>query len=393
MYLINNIYFFSHNNIGDVMKILERNKFLIFSIIFFMFISFISIYSASMYLSPTLGKLYYKQLFWYAIGIILIFLFNKISMSMFYRYTTVIYGINIILLVGLLLFMPEINGSKSWYVIGGIGSFQPSEFMKISLILANSSVIYSFYKSEKVISLKKEFQLMISLFLLFLIPSILTFLQPDTGAVIVYFIITFSMLFVSGINKKWFIYIGVSLLIVLILFFYLYFFQEDFFINVFGNNFFYRIDRLINWQSGSGMQLNNSLAAIGSSGAVGHGFNNTPIYFPEAGTDFIFTVYSSNFGLIGSLILISFLLFFDIYLINISKEVYSIQDKYTIIGILAVIFYQQIQNIGMTIGLLPITGITLPLISYGGSSLLSYLLLIGIIINIVNTDKKKKAYK
>ena len=126
---------------------------------------------------------------------------------------------------------------------------------------------------------------------------------------------------------------------------------------------------------------------------MGHGFNNTPIYFPEAGTDFIFSVYASNFGLFGIILLISFILFFDIYLINISKKVYSIQDKYTITGIISVLFYQQIQNIGMTIGLLPITGITLPLISYGGSSLISYLLLIGIVINIINTDKLKKAYK
>ena len=226
-----------------------------------------------------------------------------------------------------------------------------------------------------------------------LIPSILTFLQPDTGAVIIYFIIFLSMLFSSGINKKWFIYIGSILLSMFTIFFYLYFFKENTFIDIFGNNFFYRIDRLINWQNGSGMQLNNSLAAIGSSGLTGHGFNNTPIYFPEAGTDFIFAVYASNFGLIGSIILITILLLFDIYLIKIAKDVYSIQDKYTIIGITSVIFYQQIQNIGMTFGLFPITGITLPLISYGGSSLLSYLLLVGIIINILNLDKKKKAYK
>ena len=201
------------------------------------------------------------------------------------------------------------------------------------------------------------------------------------------------MIFVSGINKKWFVFLFIITIFTLIIFFYIYFFQENLFIEIFGNRFFCRIDRIINWKNGSGMQLNNSLIAIGSSGILGHGFNNTPIYFPEAGTDFIFSVYASNFGLFGIILLISFILFFDIYLINISKKVYSIQDKYTITGIISVLFYQQIQNIGMTIGLLPITGITLPLISYGGSSLISYLLLIGIVINIINTDKLKKAYK
>lgn len=375
------------------MKILDKNKITLIIICTFIIFSFISIYSASMYLSPTLGKLYFKQLFWYGVGFFLIFLINKISIRIIYKYSFIFYVINILLLIGLLLFTNPINGSKSWYIIDGIGSIQPSEFMKISLILFNSYIIYNFYKNEKEISLKREFELIMVMALTLFIPSILTFLQPDTGSVIIYFVITLSMLFASGINKRWFVFLFSFITILLLIFLYFYFFQEEMFIKVFGSSFFYRMDRLINWNSGSGMQLNNSLVSIGSSGIFGHGFNNTPIYFPEAGTDFIFTVYASNFGLLGSLIFISVLLFFNIYLINIAKDVYSIQDKYTIIGIISVIFYQQIQNIGMTIGLLPITGITLPFISYGGSSLLSYMLLIGIVINIINTDKKKKAYK
>ena len=109
MYLINNISIFYHNNIGDSMKILEKNKILIISIFIFMIISFISIYSASMYLSPSLGKLYYKQIFWYVIGLITIFLFNKISMRNLYKYSFLIYLTNILLLIGLLLFMPSIG--------------------------------------------------------------------------------------------------------------------------------------------------------------------------------------------------------------------------------------------------------------------------------------------
>ena len=375
------------------MDFIYKYKYLLLFIFFFIGFSFISIYSASMYISADLGILYYKQLFWYLFGIVLIFTFNKVDIRKLYKLSFFIYLANILLLLGLLLFVPSVNGSKSWYFIFGLGSFQPSEFMKISLIFINSFVIYNFYKNEKIISFKKEFLLILSLFIIWFIPSILTFLQPDTGAVIIYFVITFSMLFVSGIDRKWFIGIFSFIFIFLFLFFYFYFFYQNSFIDIFGSNFFYRIDRIINWQSGDGMQLNNSLAAIGSSGLLGHGFNNTPIYFPEAGTDFIFSVFASNFGLIGSIIFFIFILFFDIYLLNISKYIYSIQDKYTIVGILSVIFYQQIQNIGMTIGILPITGITLPFISYGGSSLLSYLLLIGIVINIIDLNQRKKAYK
>ena len=393
MYLINNIYFFYHNNIGDNMKILKENK--IYAIFLFLFIilSFLSIYSSSMYLSPTLGKLYYKQLFWYLIGIILIMLISKIKLKNLYKYSLIFYIINVLLLAGLLLFTKSINGSKSWYTIYGIISIQPSEFMKITLILFNSYIIYSFYKKEKEISFRKEFLLITIIIFSLMIPSILTFLQPDTGSVIIYCIISFAMLFVSGINRKWFIYFIIFLSLLVGTFLYLYFYNENIFIKIFGSNFFYRMDRIVNWNNGNGMQLNNSLISIGSSGFLGHGFNKTPMYFPEAGTDFIFTVFASNFGLLGCIFLITFFLIFDIYLINITKNIYSIQDKYTIIGILSVIFYQQIQNIGMTIGLLPITGITLPFISYGGSSLLSYMILLGIIINIVNADKMKKAYK
>ncbi len=318
-------------------------------------------------------------------------LISKIKLKNLYKYSLIFYIINVLLLAGLLLFTKSINGSKSWYTIYGIISIQPSEFMKITLILFNSYIIYSFYKKEKEISFRKEFLLITIIIFSLMIPSILTFLQPDTGSV--YCIISFAMLFVSGINRKWFIYFIIFLSLLVGTFLYLYFYNENIFIKIFGSNFFYRMDRIVNWNNGNGMQLNNSLISIGSSGFLGHGFNKTPMYFPEAGTDFIFTVFASNFGLLGCIFLITFFLIFDIYLINITKNIYSIQDKYTIIGILSVIFYQQIQNIGMTIGLLPITGITLPFISYGGSSLLSYMILLGIIINIVNADKMKKAYK
>ncbi len=130
------------------------------------------------------------------------------------------------------------------------------------------------------------------------------------------------------------------------------------------------------------MQLENSLVAIGSSSILGHGFNNTPIYFPEAGTDFIFTVFASNFGLVGSVILVTITTLFDIHIINIGIKSKKEINRLLISGIIAVFFYQQVQNIGMTIGLLPITGITLPFISYGGSSLIAYMILLGFCFSI-----------
>lgn len=368
-------------------KKINLDKTLILYVSIFAIISLISIYSASMYLSKTLGNLVLKQAMWYAVGILFIFIIYKLKISFFIKISPYIYLFNVILLLGLLFVGPVINGSRCWYIIEGIGSFQPSEFMKISLVLIEAYIIDKFSSKEK--NTKNEFKLISLIFIVFLIPSILTFLEPDTGAVIIYFIITLLMLFISGIRLRWFI-IGISTLIIIVASFLAFFFlKQDMFIKIFGSDFFYRIDRVINWQNGSGMQLENSLAAIGSSGILGHGFNKTPLYFPEAGTDFIFSVYASNFGLIGSCIFVLLVMLFDIHLIKVgmsSKNVY----KYIISGILGIFIYQQIQNISMTLGLLPITGITLPFISYGGSSLLSYMILIGFVISIYNEKELDK---
>ena len=114
------------------------------------------------------------------------------------------------------------------------------------------------------------------------------------------------------------------------------------------------------------------------------GINNTPIYFPEPQTDFIFAVYANNFGFIGVLVLLGLIAFFDIRLILIALRNTNLTNKYIISGIVGMLIYQQFQNIGMTFGIIPITGITLPFISYGGSSLLSYMIMMGIVFNISN---------
>jgi rod shape determining protein RodA len=132
------------------------------------------------------------------------------------------------------------------------------------------------------------------------------------------------------------------------------------------------------------MQLGNALTAIGSAGLFGFGLKKTPIYFPEAHTDFIFSVYASNFGLIGAILLIGLLIFFDLKIINVGVKSEKSSYKYVIAGIVGMMLYQQIQSIGMNIGLLPIVGITLPFISYGGSSLLSYMIMAGLIFNLSN---------
>ena len=363
----------------------KKNK-IDYSILGFVFIFFlisvVTINSALTYLPSDVGNLALKQVIWYGVGLLLVFIIFKVKNEYLYRNAWFFYILCNLLLLCLLLFAPAINNSKCWFIIPKIGSFQPSEFTKISLMLVLGTMINNFRLDYEEPSIKEEFMFLLKTFIVVLIPSILTFLEPDTGVDIIYFIIYISMLFASGIRLRWFIILGGIILLAIGLVLGCYFTSEKLFVSIFGNNLYYRFERVFNWKSGSGLQLENALAAIGSAGVFGHGYNKTPIYFPESGTDFIFAVFASNFGLLGCFLFLLLLLLFDGKLFFIAIKKIPLTDKFVLAGIIGMLIFQQIQNIGMTIGLLPITGITLPFISYGGSSLLSYMILIGIILNI-----------
>lgn len=375
------------------MTIKRLNKKILIPICVMAIISIITIYSALTYTSSELGNLALKQALWYFIGALLVAFLIRMKNEYLYRHTIFLYIIGNILLLGLLLFADPVNNSKCWFTIPGIGSIQPSEFMKIFLMLMLATMIHNFRSDYNNPSVKEEFLFILKSFTIVLIPSILTFLQPDTGAVIIYFIIYFCMMFVSGIRLRWFLIAGGVLVSILAFVFGVFFINQDLFINLFGTNLFYRFERIFSWKSGTGLQLENALAAIGSAGFFGHGFNQTPIYFPESSTDFIFAVFASNFGLFGVFLLLGVIIYFDTQIVMLAKRKLVDTDKYILAGILGMLLFQQIQNIGMTVGLFPITGITLPFISYGGSSLLSYMILVGIILNISMEKAKHYRYR
>ena len=257
--------------------------------------------------------------------------------------------------------------------------------MFLCLVLLIAKVI-----DNDISSSKSEFVLILKVLVIILIPSLITFLEPDTGAVLIYLIIGFVMLFCSGISYKWFILLLILAIVFGGGFFFLYLFGTDLFISIFGSNFFYRFDRILDWQSSSGMQLTNSLIAISSSGYFGNGISNILLYFPEGHTDFIFASFASIFGLFGILVLVVGIVLFDILIIKTSKKNNDCVNKLVCVGFLGVFIYQQIQNICMTVGILPITGITLPFISYGGSSLISFMIILGIIMAIDGEKKIKR---
>ena len=362
-------------------KALSNNKTITCIIIFFI-ISILSILTAQKISNDSLGNIFIKQIIFYFIGLIILIV-TYYKKKEIIKYSFWLYLFFNALLLLLLIMGISINGSRCWLIIGPI-SFQPSEFMKVFLIIEIAKIL-SRFRSKKI---KNEFKMLLIILILVLVPSILTFLEPDTGVVLIYFIITLSMIFYRGINKKWYLYLLIILGIVIsiILFFLLY--KKDLLINFLDNSIFYRLDRIFNWQNQSGYQLENSIITIASSGLFGFGINNVPLYYPEASTDFIFTTFSSIFGFVGNIILFIIIIIFDISILKICNRKIKKTDEYILIGLFSMILYQQIQNISMTIGLLPITGITLPFISYGGSSLLSYMFIIGLILRISHENRK-----
>ena len=360
------------------------DKGILIAVIIFAIISVVTIYSAQGLLAKDMQNLYTKQIMWYGIGFVVAYLIMFIGNDFIIKHINILYIIGVLLLGLVLIFGATINEAKCWFVLPGIGNFQPSEFMKIILIIMEAKMIDKFHQDNESPSAMDEFKFLIKMLIVVAIPTLLTFLEPDTGVVLIYLLITFVMLFISGFRFRWFLIVITLVAAAVGGLLAIYFLNKDLFIKIFGTSFFLRIDRLLDWSNGSEFKLKNGMTAIASGNIFGNGFNNTPIYFPYPQTDFIFAVFASNFGLVGSVFLIGLIIYFDIKLITTAIHSNKNINKYIIAGIIGMLIYQQFQNIGMTIGIMPITGITLPFISYGGSSLLSYMIMIGIIFNISN---------
>ncbi len=351
-------------------------------ILLFFVISICTIYSSESILPSYYNNLHIKQLIWYAVGFIVFITLIFIKNDKILRYSKLIYIASILLLIIVLIVGQKVNNTKGWISLGSL-SFQPSEFAKIGLILYISKLLNDF-RFEQNITNKKELLLIFKIIIITLIPSILVFIEPDTGAVISYFIIAFTLILISEIRIKWSILLTILCFIILGLLSIFYIKYPNSFIKVFGSSIYYRIFRIIDWKNNSGMQLENSMIAIGSSKLYGKGLNDMPIYFPEAYTDFIFSVYTNAFGLIGAITLIILIFLFDYRILNICNKTTKTINKYVIVGFFISFLYPQLQNISMTIGLLPITGIPLPFISYGGSSLIVAFIMTSFIINAYN---------
>ena len=359
-----------------------KNIFIIIPIFIIMFYSLLNMKNAAI-IKDIYKPFFNRQILWFIIGFSLVIILQFIKPKIILKYSLFYYILGNILLLLLMFFGDEVNGAKAWFNLG-IFNFQPSELMKLFLILYLAKIIGEYKIKNK----KDEFKLILKVLFITIIPSFLTFLEPDTGAVIIYFVIAFMMLFLSKIKKQWFLYLFIILLILGGIFFYLYFREKDIFIKIFGTKFFYRMDRLIDFKKQSSLQLENALISIGSSGLFGSGINKVTLYFPEAPTDFIFAMSLSNFGLIGGLTLILSYAIVDLNILVAIKKIKNFSFGLVISGFIGMFIFQQFQNIFMNIGLLPIIGITLPFLSYGGSSTIIYFFCLGLVLKIINDNYK-----
>lgn len=338
-----------------------------------------------------------RQGLFYGIGFILTFIIIIIGTDRIRALRWWLYGFVMILLFGLFIhekgimnvpFAKNINGATCWYILPGIGTLQPSEFMKIALALVVADIIQKhneFYPHLKR-TVRTDFLLLLKIGAAIVPPAFLIFEQPDSGVTMIILFFVALMIFSSGIKWRYIFIVGSIAMVGITIFILAVGVFPDFLTNVLGIQA-YKLSRFFGWFDpfgtiqGAGNQLAKGLLAIGSGHLIGNGFQSLTTYFPEAHTDFIFAVIGMDFGLIGTLITVILCGLFDFEILNTATLNRGHYNSYLCVGIFGMLFFQQIQNIGMTIGMLPITGVTLPFISYGGSSLLSYMILFGLILS------------
>ena len=358
---------------------MRKRKFdliLFIAVIILILFGLIMIYSASsvwsLYKFKDSFKYVKQQSLFIIIGMFLLIFISKISTSFYYQKTNIILGICLFLLI--LVLIPGIgsirNGSRSWFGIGAFG-IQPSEFAKLGLIIFTAK-----YLSNNTKFLKDLKTGVIPILLVLFLVFGLIMLQPDFGTGMIIVVSILAMMFIAGVNIKFFIGLGLIGIVGIIGLIAIAPYRMN------------RITSFINpWSDplGTGFQIIQSLYAIGPGGLLGQGFLNSrqkQFYLPEPQTDFIFSIISEEFGFLGVVIVVGLFLIILYRGIRIALNSKDSFSKYLAFGMIFQILIQAVMNLMVVIGLIPVTGVTLPFLSYGGSSLLISMISIGILLNI-----------
>ena len=354
-------------------KLLKNTEWsvLIYSLILFA-IGAVALFSATQ--STELAE-FKKQLQWFAVSIPFLVLAATIDYNVITRFSPIVYIIFIGLLVGV-LFTEPINGATSWYQITDSLSFQPSELAKIIYIMFMAYVVNKLQMRGKD-EINKPWKLLIAISVA-VVPLLLIIKQPDFGTALAYITATVFMIFAAGIDKKYIIAV-VAIIIIAAPVIY----------GALPEHALKRINVFLDPESdarGAGYNVIQSKLAIGAGKIFGMGLlkgNQTQLGFlhPKT-TDFIFSVIGEELGFVATgtiVILYTMLITKAIFIAKTAKDNVG---AYIAIGIAGILSFHMIENIGMTIGLLPITGVPLPFVSYGGSSLITNFIFIGMLLNI-----------
>ena len=348
-------------------------------------------------------ELLVKQGIWYLIGYGFLIFLIFFGIDRLFTGIRVFYWILLGLLVLLLLdkvvnlpFISEVNGTRAWFNFPGIGSIQPSEFMKIVLVIMTANVVHEHNQSKTEMSFSSDFSLFFRIAKFTLPPLLLIIFQPDTGIPIIIVIGILAMLAIGGVRREW-IWLGaIAMIAGLIGLVFLFYKNPDILSTILGAG--YKLNRFYGWLetekyiSSYGSQLYQGMLAIGSSGWLGHGLASKLVTILEPQNDFIFAVIGQDFGFFGTTAVLVMSLILDLKLAMIALQYPEPRERYMVAGLLGMLLFQQIQNMGMIVGLLPITGITLPLISAGGSSLLSFMLPLAIIFHMSSENKNRRVH-
>ena len=341
---------------------------LLTAVVILILLGLIIIFSTSYNSTGTDFLNFKKQAMFSVVGFILMILASFFDYRALKNWTGILYILVCFILITVLFLGTSIRGSMSWFDFGFF-SVQPSEFAKIIII-----IILAKYLSEAKNYLK-DFKKIIVSGIYVSLPTALIIFQPDFGSALVILFVWIAMVFVTGIKMK---YMAMIFIFGIISFagswFYVF---EDYQKN--------RITTFINPQSdllGAGYNVNQSIIAVGSGNiwgkGLGHGSQSQLNFLPEKHTDFIFAAIAEEMGFIGAFLILGL---FAIVFYRLFKIVSETQDnfgKLIILGIAFTIIFHMAVNIGMNLGIMPVTGIPLPFISYGGSSLISFLIMIGI---------------
>jgi rod shape determining protein RodA len=333
----------------------------------------VTLYSAVTSASPTPQKIYYfKQLVWYCAGLIVMVISFLISYKLLDRWANAIYAICILLLICVLLFGKYVGGARRWLILGPL-SIQPSEFVKIAVIICLARY-YSKIANIRGLNLRE----LLTPLILAAIPIFLIARQPDLGTAMLVVLIAGSMTVFVKIERRSFLYIIASCTITIpMVWFFLKGYQKK------------RILTFLNPELdplGAGYHIIQSKIAIGSGMIAGKGFlkgtQNALSFLPEQHTDFIFSVLAEEMGFVGSVIPLLIFMMLIIWGLNVAYRCRDPFGTILAVGISSMIFWQVFINVGMAMGLMPIVGVPLPFISYGGSSIVTMMICIGLLMNV-----------